>query len=419
MVLEIRLRNFYSIKEEVILDLRAGALRTKSALDLKGNSFTFGKEQILKSAAIYGANASGKSNVVKAVVSCCRVILDSHLYNENSLFNFQPFNLNKSASEPSYFFIRFVEDSIEYEYSFSLTRKEIITEELYYYPKNRRARIFTRNESLGDEKQDIYNFSNIIRSPMTVADNTSKKSLYLSRASQMDRELPKQLYRFFTEELLLGAPAIEGDYALQLFHANRELILHAMQLADSDIIDIQIERQNVSSTEFRVNPDKPQSISAQDTTGKMFLIKSYHRSAPSVAFDFNNEESEGTKRLFYLILRMLDVLKYGKTIIIDEIDLHLHSHLSEFLITLFHKSKDAQLIFTTHNTNLLDLSKLRKDQIWFVNKNEKAFSELYSLFDFKDFRDNMNLEKGYLQGRFDAVPIIEPSSSALEKLFNE
>ena len=135
-------------------------------------------------------------------------------------------------------------------------------------------------------------------------------------------------------------------------------------------------------------------------------LTTYHRSNPSLPFDFNSEESEGTKILFKMMLIIMDVVKNNKIMFLDEAEASLHTKLVQYLISLFHSSKSAQLVFTTHNTHLLDMTHFRKDQIFFVNKRDDGSSDLYSLFDYKDFREKMDLEKAYLQGRFDAVPYI-------------
>ena len=120
-----------------------------------------------------------------------------------------------------------------------------------------------------------------------------------------------------------------------------------------------------------------------------------------------------------MLLALLDVCKYGKTFVIDEFDLSLHTELAEFIINLVHASKNAQILFTSHNTNLISTKKFRRDQIYFTNKKEDASTDFYSLFDFKDFRENMDAEKGYLQGRFDAVPYVSSSVESIKKLFGE
>jgi AAA15 family ATPase/GTPase len=130
------------------------------------------------------------------------------------------------------------------------------------------------------------------------------------------------------------------------------------------------------------------------------------------------EESAGTIKLFNMLLLLLDVVRNGKAIMLDEFDQSLHTHLADFIIDLFHASPQAQFLFTSHNTNLIDISRFRRDQILFANKREDGSTEVYSLYDHKDFRENMDAEKGYLQGRFDAVPIIDTSLSALKRLLS-
>jgi AAA15 family ATPase/GTPase len=149
MILEIHLSNFFSIKEKIVLDMRASDSNSKKNLDLSDNAFECKDERILKSIAIYGANASGKSNIIKAIRFCCSMVLYSHLHNENTVFGFSLFKFNEYNQKESCFLIRFVINNIDYEYSFSLTNTEIVTEELYYYPNGRRAKIFTRNEKNG------------------------------------------------------------------------------------------------------------------------------------------------------------------------------------------------------------------------------------------------------------------------------
>ena len=421
MVLEIRLRNFFSIKDEVVLDLRATNIQTKRTRDLTENVFEYKNEKILKTIAIYGANASGKSNIVKAIRFCCRMIFASHLHNENTIFNFQPFKLDKvSRSEPSSFFIRFIMNGIEYEYSYSLTITEIITESLYYYPKGRIAKIFTRDERASDVKKKKYSFGSEINKPNDIAINTSKKTLFISRASQMDRELAKNIFNYFNEQFLLQYVGLGVNRVMQLFNENKDLILKALQIADGDIVEIDIKPEVVPvktlKTSFIADENKS---TVEDSQELLLKIQTFHKYAPNIPFDFETEESAGTKKLFYILLRIIDTVKGNKILLIDEIDTHLHSDIVEFIINLFHAGNMAQLIFSTHNTNLMDLKKMRKDQIYFVNKTENGSSELYSLFDFKDFRESMDAEKGYLQGRFDAIPFIDDSISTLKALIDE
>jgi len=417
MISEIRVSNMFSIKNEIVLNMVAGSSKSKKTMELQSNTFTYRDENILKSVAIYGANASGKSNIVKAITFCCAMVLNSHNNNEGLLFNFKPFKFEGYANKPSTFFIRFVAEEIEYEYSFSMNTKEIITEELYYYPNGRRAKVFIRDERKSKNKQKIYSFtSGIIKRPMDVAENTSRKTLFISRASQMDREIAKEIYSFFSNSFIFNN-LIDARTLETLFVTYRLVLLAALQTADSDIVDIKMRKEKGKAKQLFA--DMTSNIaSIKDVEQESIKFTTYHKRDPSVAFDFDTEESDGTKNMFRIMLSVLDIVRNGKALLWDEIDRSLHSKIVEYIFDLFNNSKAAQLICTTHNTNLLNLRKLRKDQIYFVNKKEDASSDLYSLFDYKDFRDTMDVEKAYLQGRFDAIPYIDDSESNIKSLID-
>lgn len=413
MVLEIRLSNFFSINEEVTLDLQAAKLQTRESRDLIGNTFVSNGERLLKTVAIYGANASGKSNIIKAIRSCVQMIFESHNYNENTVFAFTPFKFG-GAGKPSKFYVRFLIDGVEYEYSFSMTTTEIISEELYYYPAGRRKLVFSRDESKGPEKKDIYEFRSVIHRPMDVAANTSKKTLFVSRASQMDREVAKDVFRYFNERFILNYFGYNSYSIEYLLNTNKDLILKILKAADSDIIDIQSRQELKPLTTAVFDAQSNMLLSRDDIQKPHLKITTYHRNNPEVPFDFYSEESSGTQEFFHMMLTILNIIKDNKILLVDEISMGLHVNLVEYILNLFHQSESAQLIFSTHNTKLLNMKKLRKDQIYFVNKREDGSSDLYSLFDYKDFRENMDAEKAYLQGRFDAIPYIDESSDNLK-----
>jgi hypothetical protein len=378
---------------EVVLDMQAANLQTKSAKELEGNTFVCGKERMLKAVAIYGANASGKSNIIKAIRTCVSMIFESHNYNENTTYDFVPFKFGGEAL-PSKFLIRFLMEGIEYEYSFSMTRQSILQESLYYYPSGRRSMVFTRDERKGSEKKDIYEFKSAIRRPMDVAANTSQKTLFVSRASQMDRPIAKDVFNYFHDHFILNYSGLNAAPLETMLKEQKENLLRVLRFADSDIVDVRCLHDEA----------KPKMIT-------------FHKVNPEVPFDFYAEESKGTQILFNMMLTILNIIRANKVLLIDEIETSLHPKLVEYIIGMFHHSKAAQLIFTTHNTCLLDTRKMRKDQIYFVNKLSDGSSDLYSLFDFKDFRENMDLSKAYLQGRFDAIPYIEEASN--HSLINE
>jgi len=378
MVLKFRLSNVFSFREEITLDLQAAKIQTEKGKALNGNLFTINGEQILKSISLFGANASGKSNVIKGIKACVNMIRSSHTYNEDTTFQVAPFKFDGYDKKPSSFYVRFILDGIEYEYFFSLTQTEILTEQLYYYPRGRRSLVFTRDETKGPDKTDVYEFRQSIKRPMDVAANTSRKTLFVSRASQMDRDIAKKVFRFFTEDIVLdykkSAMPVED-----FLKTKKEDILEILNTADSDIVDIKIQG---------------------------YSLKTFHKSNPDIAFDFDTEESEGTKTLFQMMLGIINVIRNDRILLMDGIDTNLHPHLVEYIINLFNRSNHAQLIYTTHNTHLLNTDFQRRDQVYFVNKRDDGCSELYSLYDFKDFRDKYDMEKAYLQGRFDAIPYL-------------
>ncbi len=422
MILEIRIANFFSIKEEIILDLRAANIQSKQAKELSDNIFKYDKINVLKSLALYGANASGKSNIIKAIRFCALMVLNSHTHNEDAIFNFIPFKFDSYSKKPSSFFIRFVYNKIEYEYSFELTRTEILKEALHFYPKGRIAKVFERDEKAGKTKQEKYSFGSYINRPLDVAESTSTKTLFISRASQMDRVIPKDIFTFFDRHFILDI-LLPNDLRIEYYFKNyKKEILTALQIADSDIVDLLIKKDIVPVTRVDFKRDgktKQMSSSVSENLEEKVFISSFHKKNPKEPFDFFIEESAGTKKLLLSLLTILDVTKKNKTLIIDELENNLHPQIVEFILKLFHKSNSAQIIYATHNTNLLDLKKLRKDQINFCNKKEDASTELYSLYDYSDFRDTMDVEKAYLQGRFDAIPFMDDSEENIERLINE
>lgn len=418
MVLEIRISNFFSIKDEVVLDFRAANIKSANAKALKNNIFDEDKSDILKTLIIYGANASGKSNIIKAIRFCNAMVFESHNHNENTTYNFIPFKFDNSSNKPSTYFIRFIVNGIEYEYSFSLSRTAIITESLYYYPKGRIKEIFTRDERKGKTKKEKYTFTDVLKRPFDVAENTSDKTLYISRASQMDRDLAKEIFNYFNRTFILnyvgfGISAIEN-----ITNHNKQQLIDALKIADSDIEDVRIKVLKKSGKNIHADLTS-MTLKVEDVVQDHLQIKTTHKANPGVTFDFLTEESQGTIKLFFIMLTLLDVIKNNKVLLIDEIEESLHPKIIEYIFNLFRAGEKAQLLCTTHNTQFLDLKKFRKDQIYFVNKGISGASDLYSLYDYSDFRDTMDLEKAYMQGRFDAVPIVNDSYEQLKSLLNE
>ncbi len=374
MILKIEFENFFSIRDRIRIDFRAGNINTALARELSHNVMEWKGVPVLKTVGLFGPNASGKSNILKAITFCCRMILESHLHNEGVTFNFEPFKFDGWQKKPSKFLIDFVCEDVEYEYAFELTRERIISESLFHYPMGRRAKVFVR------EAEGNYSFgTGVMVKPSDVVINTSEKNLFLSRASSMNREIAQKLYRYFMNQFLLGLVNVNDIMVLDSFNAYKKVILKALEICDTDITDIEARKEQMPA-------------------------------------DMDMEESNGTRKLFQILIRLLDVVKNKKSIMMDEFDMGLHTRLADFILDLIHASESSQLLFTSHNTNLIDVKRLRRDQIVFVNKSEQGATEVYSLYDFKDFRENMDAEKGYIQGRFDAVPYVDSSVSSIKQL---
>lgn len=409
MILKIEFENFFSIRDQVRIDFRAANINTALARELKHNVVDWNGVPVLKSVGLFGPNASGKSNILKAIDFCCRMILNSHLYNEGTVFNFEPFKFDGWQDKPSKFLIDFVCEGIEYEYSFELTKTKIISESLYHYPVGRRAKVFLRNA------EGKYSFgSGAFNKPSDVVLNTSDKNLFLSRASSMNREIAQKLYRYFLNQFLLGLVNVNELMVLDSFNTYKKVILKALEICDSDITDIEARKEQVP-TPVAIPGQGELSFKLVD----MLKFKTFHRNKKEVMFDLDLEESSGTRKLFQILIRLLDVVKNRKSIMMDEFDMGLHTRLADFILDLIHASKGSQLLFSSHNTNLIDVKRLRRDQIVFVNKSEDGATEVYSLYDFKDFRENMDAEKGYIQGRFDAVPYVDSSVDSIKQLMEE
>ena len=409
MILKIEFENFFSIRDQVRIDFRAANINTALSRELEHNVMQWNGVSILKSVGLFGPNASGKSNIMKAITFCCRMILDSHLYNEGTEFNFEPFKFDDYQEKPSKFLIDFVCEGIEYEYSFSLTKSRILTESLYHYPVGRRAKVFVRNA------EGQYSFgAGTINKPTDVVLNTSSKNLFLSRASSMNRELAQRLYRYFMSQFLLGLVNVNEVAVLNSFNTYKKVILKALEICDTDITDIEVRKEQMAV---------PMTKSEQD--GAIFKLvdvlkfKTFHRNQKDIMFDLDMEESNGTRKLFQILLRLLEVVRGKKAIMMDEFDASLHIRLADFILDLIHASEGSQLLFSSHNTNLIDVKRLRRDQIVFVNKTEEGATETYSLYDFKDFRESMDAKKGYIQGRFDAVPYVDSSVESIKQLLEE
>lgn len=388
MVITLKVKNFFSLRDDAVLDFTVDSSSRKNMDSLIDNLIDFNGDKFVNIIGLFGGNAAGKSNIIKTMAFCRNLILNSHLSNEGDELDFQPFKFEKD--KPSEFYMDFVADGVEYEYSFSIKDGKIIAESLYHYPNRRRAKVFVR------EAGNSYSYGKgLIPRPAEIEANTGSKTLFLSRASSMNRAIPKTVYNFFHQRVMTE---IEGfnltDVKREDFEECRPILLKALEVSDSDIIDIRWD---------------------ETVAGHMRLL-SYHKEDPTVPFDFDKEESEGTKRLLFILMVLLKKQHGGCTVFFDEFDLKLHLYLAEFILDAVRATKNMQFIFTSHNPMLLDTTKLRPEQIVMVTKHANGNSEFIPLSDYDGIERIPDLRMAYLQGRFDGVPYIGNIQSLISSI---
>jgi AAA15 family ATPase/GTPase len=396
MLLQFKVKNYLSIKEESTLSMVASKDSSHENNTIIYNENTSKSKKALKTAVIYGANASGKTNILKAFNFVSRFINISHQMQQGSKINRIPFKLNRACKdEPSEFQVIFKHLGTKYLYGFAVTEEEVVNEYLYYYPNKRQSIIFER------DNVDEYKFT-IDSAIQTELKNKfhSKNKLFLSTESLWEYEKAKIPFEWLSNFLnIVINHDVLKKYTADLMYNNEiieQRIKRIIRIANLGINDITIEKSN-----------KP-------LLTDLFNIKTSHlcigQDGNNIDVQFNlDEESEGTKKFFGLLGPWIDVLSNGSTLIVDDLNIRLHTKLTRVLIDMFNdpkiNTKNAQLIFSTHDTNLLDQDIFRRDQIWFTEKKEDHSTDLYSLQDFGGVRKDKSIEKGYLQGKYGAIPM--------------
>lgn len=420
MLIEFSVGNYRSFKETVIFSMVAAKLKAKDqSLDEQNVFNANGDLNLLKSAAIYGANASGKSNFIQALTFMRSFILNSSKETQVEEFiNVEPFRLTvETETKPSFFEIVFMLEGKKYRYGFEVNSRQVVSEWLFYSPKTKEAKLFTRDESRTS-------FSNNFKEGKGIAEKTRDNALFLSVVAQFNGSIAQQVLGWFRKfGITSGLLDRENrEYALERFQENESKleIIQLIQKLDLGIDDIQLEQSKTGGLSFSVG-----ILGWIVPTGNNVSIRTLHkkydtngRQISTELFDLDENESDGTRKLFSLSGLLLDVLKQGKIIIIDELDARLHPLITSAIIRLFNYKEtnpnNAQLIFTTHDTNLLSNTIFRRDQIWFAEKNKQGATSLYSLAEFK-VRNDASFEKDYIQGRYGAIPFIGDFSKLMGK----
>ncbi len=416
MLIELNVTNFRSFWQTQKLQMTAN----HSSELREQNSFkppVKDLPNLLRSVVIYGPNASGKSNFIQAFFFMKQFVLESAKNQEGESIAAQPHIFNKSGtSRPSEFEVLFVADGIRYQYGFAVTTERVTHEWLLSYPQGRAQRWFERLYNEKNKEYDWFFGSKFTGSKKIWQEATRANALFLSSAIQLNNEQMKPVFYWFRHIMTIRSNDII-DRGLSVeqcqMDTGRNSILEFMNAADLSIDQIKCEKKELSLDQLPAYiPRELKNQILNDFQGKMTIQVSFgHKinETDQVAWLPIDQESDGTKKLFAYAGPWLEGLANGRVFIVDELDTSLHPLIVRFLLKLIHSPEinknNAQLIFTTHDTSLLDLDILRRDQIWFMEKDKQNSSSLYPLSDFKPRKHEL-LEKGYLKGRYGALPFI-------------
>jgi len=405
MILEFSIANFLSFKDKVTFSMLANATN-----GLDDNYIVFNNLKVLKTTAIYGANASGKTNLFKILTIVISMLRSSNVANINAKLPIVPFKFDKNTiNKPSEFEIKFIVDNVRYVYGFIADTNRIHEEYLYYYPNGRETKIFDRTNT------NNYSFpQKDERSLNDIASKNAPNKFFIATATNWNYEKTKKPYKFLSEDINtfnnLGGLR---DLALREYLKDdkklKDFALEFLKKADFNIEDYKVIETDVPDDMLAAIPDFIKVGMNMKEKPKVFTAFFKHKGS-DVELSYE-EESMGTQIIFCFIPFIKDALNNKRVVVVDELDKSLHPYLVEMIVQMFNdpdiNKNGAQLIFNTHDTNLLKLNILRRDQIWFAEKDDKSgISDLYPLSDFS-VRKTENVERGYMLGRYGAVPFIK------------
>ena len=415
MIKTFTFRNFLSFKDEMKFSLE----REINDDSHKDSFFKIQDVELLKSAVVYGANASGKSSFSKAFVFFHNFIVTSYANALNNRIPTVPFLLNsKTENEPSLFEVELITKEKKYIYGFEVSQEKVLSEWLHQYPQKKI--LFDR---IGNEINS--NKRHFKEATAALEKQTRSNVLFLSLiaanngtvSNDIIEEIKKiNVYPAENRDLIL-------NYGFTHYEKYQSEILNFLQEADFNIEEFLFEQKEMDRNEFENSfpPEMPRQLIDLATTGGSKFV---HRKVSTVhikydengsaigkvPFNFMAQESGGTKQMFGFAALFLDALKEGKTLFIDELDSSLHPVLCRFIVQAFNSKKknpkNAQLIFTTHDVSLLDSEILRRDQIFFIEKDKYGASNLFSLSDLGERKD-LSYSKRYFEGRYGALPYIK------------
>lgn len=419
MLEEFSFGNFWSFKEIQTLNMSAAKIKSKNSQLDDINVFPINKDtSLLKAKAIYGANASGKSNVIKALVSFIRIIKDS-VKEEKALSLIDSFQLStETENKPTFFQLIFRIGKTRYRYGFEADEKSIKSEWLFSTPNKREQPLFIRegNLILDDINQTHFEEGVMYQKLFQNSKDPifTDTSLFLTHLSSTGfGKLSKQIVKTISSISIISGLGHRGMYGIAGDSlgdsVKKKFILNFLKKADLGI-------DNLDTVEI-TNENLPENLEdevKEDLKKGKIIVSSRTKynaelnSAGKSDFSFGMQESEGTKKMFELSPFIYRSIKEGTPLFIDEFDSRFHPLLTKKIVELYNsvENKKAQLIFTTHDTNLLSSDLLRRDQIDFVEKDKYGASHLYTLVEIKGVRNDASFEKDYIQGKYGAIPFL-------------
>ncbi|MCK4658467.1 MAG: AAA family ATPase [Phycisphaerae bacterium] len=439
MLIEFSVENFLSFRERITLSMvRAASDRSSPENVIESAQGT--KLNLLRSVALYGPNASGKSNLLNALRFMNWFVCNSSRNGvADGKIGVVPFKLDEAClSKPSTFEIVFLQKGVRYVYGFSVDSKLVREEWLSSYPRGQQRVLFNRGINDETGKPDYYFGPSWEGPKRQLTELTRPNALLISVGAQFNQKIAQAVHSWFSQCLRTVSwfPTMGSECAFTCEEAHekpalRGEILQYWRMADPGIEDFVVEavplQENIAVSHLpdTVKRSLLEAISHAETLScevRAFKINAMHTGidkrgkAGTIRFDFD-EESDGTQKLFALAGPWRYVLEHGCVVVVDELDARLHPLLTRWLIQLFHRAETnphgAQLIFATHDASLLERRPqgqplFRRDQIWFTEKGARGGTSLYSLWDFcKPPRKEENIRLGYLAGRYGAVPFTE------------
>ncbi len=410
MLIQFRVGNYLSFKDIVTLNMTATALKENA------DTHTFKEKdlRLLKSCVIYGANASGKTNLFLAMLFMSNFVRHSSKdMQAGEKIDIDKFTLStQTENEPSFFEIAFIKDSIKYRYGFKIDYDRVIEEWLHIVQRSKERELFTR-------KLSQFSISKEFREGRGIEDKTRSNALFLSVVAQFNGEISTKIMDWFNNfNIISGADDDYTGYSAKYYQENRADFLELINNIDLDIADIKINDEEVDIK----NLPEPARVYYKHKNPQLMKVNMYdvmvyrkkydnnNQFVSNERFNMYNQESDGTKKLFGLLGPILDTLKNGTVLVIDEIDARLHTLIVRFILQMFNSNDknplNAQLLVNVHDTNLLKIKYLRRDQIWFTEKDKFGKTDLYSLVEY-NVRNDASLEKDYLLGKYGSIPFID------------